>query len=157
VLSDSIINGLANKFSARRNSASEPSPSDPSSKGYADFNSHDKRTDSDRTSDTHFTYKKNKFVRRTPDDIKDLFDVDKMLPQEIEDDWFDVEPLQSTKKIKGCHLIHPKFHMGVNTVGSSLRNATHDPRGDIPNPKINISPFNNSTIEPDTNIRGFCN
>lgn len=103
-----------------------------------------------------FTYKKNKFTQRTQQDIDDLFDVDKMLPQERKD-WFDVTPLESTKKIKGTHLIHPKTHMGVNTVANSLRNATHDIRGDIVNPKLNTGPWNQSTIEPDTNIKGICN
>jgi len=104
-----------------------------------------------------FLIKKNKFTKRTPDDVKDLFDINKMLPQEIEKDWFDVEPLLTTKKIKGTHLLHPKVHMGVNTVASSLRNGTHDIRGDIPNPKFPISPWLNSTIEPDTNLKGICN
>ena len=103
-----------------------------------------------------FTYKKKRFTKRTPNDINDLFDVDQMLPKEIEEDWFDIEPLQSTKKIRGTHLIHPKYHMGNNTVGSSLKNGTHDIRGDIPNPKVYVSPWNNSTIEPDTNIKGLC-
>lgn len=105
---------------------------------------------------TEFLYKKKKFSKRTPDDVTDLFDVNKMLPQEIEQDWFDTEPLQCTKKIKGTHLIHPKIHMGVNTVGSSLKYGTHDIRGDIPIPKVGKFPWNNSTIEPDTNIRGIC-
>ncbi len=43
---------------------------------------------------------------------------------------FDVEPLMGTKKIKGTHLIHPKVHMGVNTIQNSLKNGTHDIRGD---------------------------
>lgn len=111
----------------------------------------------DDMSESKFMYKKKRFMRRTPEDIKDLFDVDKMLPQEIENGWFDTVPLQSTKKIRGTHMIHPKVHMGINTVGNSLRNASHDIRGDIPNPKTQVSPFNNSTIEPDTNIRGLCN
>lgn len=104
-----------------------------------------------------FTYKKNKFTQRTQKDIDDLFDVDKMLPQEDRNDWFDITPLESTKKIKGTHLIHPKVHMGVNTISTSLRNATHDIRGDIVNPKLNTGPWNQSTIEPDTNIKGICN
>jgi hypothetical protein len=120
-----------------------------------------KKTEEPYCDDTYdnrdFSYKKKRFTRRTPEDVKDLFDVDKMLPQEIENDWFDTEPLQTTKKVKSASLIHPKVHMGVNTVGSSLKNGSLDIRGDIPNPKINISPWNNSTIEPDTNIRGLCN
>ena len=76
-----------------------------------------------------------------------------MLPVETED-WFDIEPLQGAKKIKGTHLIHPKAHMGVNTVGSSLRNGGRDPRGTIPNPKLRgISPWGNSTIDEDTNLK----
>jgi len=111
-----------------------------------------------QSSDTRdFTHKRQQFTKRTPSDIKDQFDSNKMLPNEIEQDWFDVEPLLTTKKIRGTHLLHPKVHMGVNTVGSSLRNGTHDLRGDIPNPKIYVSPWLNSTIEPDTNIKGICN
>ena len=47
--------------------------------------------------------------------------------------------------------------MGANTISGSLRNGTHDIRGDIVNPKIPVSPWGNSTIEPDTNIKGICN
>jgi len=115
----------------------------------------------DSTSDSDhdprdFTYRRRPYTKRTPDDIRDQFDSSKVMPVELEADWFDVEPLLTTKKIQDTHLLHPKVHMGVNTVGSSLRNATHDIRGDIPNPKINVSPWLNSTIEPDTNIKGIC-
>ena len=117
------------------------------------------RSDSESETDSDsrdFMFRKRKYTKRTPADVKDQFDINKMLPNEFEDDWFDIEPLLSTKKLSGTHLLHPKVHMGVNTVGSSLRNGTHDLRGDIPNPKINVSPWLNSTIEPDTNIKGIC-
>lgn len=144
------------------------SPSDPMASDLGDFNGYGRKRQlnmkkmekpfvDDEDDPRNFSFRRKAFTLRTPDDVKELFDINKMLPQEIEEDWFDVEPLQTTKKIKGTHLIHPKVHMGVNTVGSSLRNATHDIRGDIPNPKINVSPWNNSTIEPDTNIKGICN
>lgn len=102
-----------------------------------------------------FLYKKKKFIKRTPEDVKDLFDVEKMLPQEIEEDWFDVEPLRTTKRIKG-NLLHPKYLIGVDTIRSSKKNSTHDIRGDVPTPKIYVSPWNNSTIEPDNNFKGLC-
>jgi hypothetical protein len=171
-ISDSIVDELVSQYNVddrpRNGSAVGYSPSDPMANDYGQFNGYAKRKQlnmknmelpySDNEYDNRdFSYKKKKFTKRTPDDIKDLFDVQKMLPQEIEEDWFDVEPLQSTKKIKGTHLIHPKVHMGVNTVGSSLKNGTHDIRGDVPNPKINVSPWMNSTIEPDTNLKGICN
>ncbi|BCS83047.1 hypothetical protein QLL95_gp1076 [Cotonvirus japonicus] len=107
--------------------------------------------------DRDFTYKKHKFTKRTPDDLNDLFDVSQMLPKEIEDDWWDNLPLDTTKKINGTHMINPKHHMGIDTVGNSKRNATTDPRGEIPNPKISVSPWGNSTIEPNPYARGLCN
>ena len=144
------------------------SPADPMSEMHGAFNGYEKKKQlnmkkmetpysDDEYDPRDFSYKKKRFTRRTPEDVADQYDINKMLPQEIEGDWFDVEPLLTTKKIKGTHLIHPKVHMGVNTVGSSLKNGSLDYRGDIPNPKINVSPWNNSTIEPDTNIKGICN
>ena len=106
---------------------------------------------------TTFMYKKKKFMRRTPEDLETQWDSRDFLPVQTEDDWFDVAPLESVKKIRGTHLINPKVHIGVNTVGSSLRNASLDLRGNPPNPKINVSPWNNSTIEPDTNLRPISN
>ena len=38
---------------------------------------------------------------------------------------------------------------GINTVGSSLRNANLQIRSEPPNPKKAVSPWMNSTIEPD--------
>ncbi len=45
--------------------------------------------------------------------------------------------------------------IGVNTVGSSRRFATHDIRGTVHCPKFSVSPWNNSTADPDTNIRSW--
>lgn len=143
-ISDNIVDDFMSQYDASDN-YDQYIPSGPIANNYKQDES------------TDFTYKKNKFTRRTPDDIEDLFDVQKMLPQEIEENWFDADHLQHAKKIKGTQFIHPKNHMGVNTVGSSLKYGTHDIRGDIPIQKVDVSPWGNSTIEPDTNIRGFCN
>jgi len=116
----------------------------------------DENNENNDNDDRDFIHNKKAFTRRTADDIKDMFDVDKMLPQEDVEGWFDTVPLMDAKKVHGTQLIHPKFFMGVNTVSGSLRNASHDIRGDIVNPKISVSPFNNPTIEPDTNIRSLC-
>lgn len=104
-------------------------------------------------SEEEFTYNKKKFVKRTFDDVKDLFDVDQMLPQEQED-WFDVQPLQSTKKINNARLVHPKVHMGINTVSGS-KGGSHDLRGDIPIPRLYNFPWNNSTMPSNCGIRGI--
>ena len=54
------------------------------------------------------------------------------------------------------NLINTKRYFGVNTVGQTLRNGGRDIRGTVPNPRFNVSPWMNSTIEPDNNIRPFC-
>lgn len=104
-----------------------------------------------------FLLNKKPFTRKSFKDIYDLYDVEQVLPQEIEQDWFDTQPLQNTKRIKNSNLITPKSLFGVDTKGSSLKNASHDLRGDISNPKITVGPWMNSSIEPDNNNRGFCN
>lgn len=103
-----------------------------------------------------FSYRKKKFTIELPEEIEDKMNSQNLLPQEVSN-WFDVTPLETTKKIEGTHLLNPKIHMGVNTVGSSKKNGTHDIRGDIVNPKVDGTLWNYSTIEPDTNIRGLCN
>jgi hypothetical protein len=171
-ISGSIVNDLVAQYSVEgrptEGGIGSFSPSDPDAVEQGSFGGYGKkqqinnrRMEQPYYSDEHdprdFSYKKKTFTKRTPSDVDDLFDINKMLPHDVEEQWFDVEPLVTTKKIKGTHLIHPKVHMGVNTVMSSLRNGTHDLRGDIPNPKIKVSPWNNSTIEPDTNLKGICN
>jgi hypothetical protein len=44
----------------------------------------------------------------------------------------------------------------VDTVGQSMKNPSYDIRGNIPCPKIVVSPFMNSSYDPDTNLRSWC-
>ena len=46
--------------------------------------------------------------------------------------------------------------VGNDTVGSTKKNATYDLRGNVPCPKFSVSPWNNSTYEPDYNIKPLC-
>jgi hypothetical protein len=45
------------------------------------------------------------------------------------------------------------FHVGINSVGNSLRNANLQIRSEPANPTDNVSPFLNSTITPDLERR----
>lgn len=82
---------------------------------------------------------------------EDLFDVDKMLPQEVNDDWFDVQP--EPVSVKNRHLINVTKPIGVNTIGTSRKNAGYDVRGTVPCPKFTVSPWNQSSIDPDNMLR----
>ncbi len=47
------------------------------------------------------------------------------------------------------NLLDAGAHIGINTVGQSLRNANHQLRADPPNPQVQVSPWMNTTIAPD--------
>lgn len=85
----------------------------------------------------------------------ELMDSDKLLPQEVNKDWFDVMP--EPIKVKNRHLININKPIGVDTIGSSMKLACRDLRGNIPAPKFTVSPFLNSSVEPDISTVGFCN
>lgn len=79
------------------------------------------------------------------------------LPKEVNDEWFDTDFSQAKHNIKDDKLINTeRYIIGVNTVGQSLKNASYDIRGTIPNPKFSVSPWNNSTYEPDYNLKPLC-
>jgi hypothetical protein len=82
---------------------------------------------------------------------EDLFDVDKYLPQEVNDDWFEVQP--EPISVKNRHLINITKPIGVNTIGTSLKNASYDIRAAPAAPKFVVSPWLQSSIEPDINLK----
>ena len=51
--------------------------------------------------------------------------------------------------LKGVNYLESTFHAGVNTIGQSLRNANLNLRAEPPNPRVQVSPWMNSTIDRD--------
>lgn len=51
--------------------------------------------------------------------------------------------------LKGVNLLDAGYHVGVNSVGQSLRNANQQLRSEPPNPQVSVSPWQNTTIGPD--------
>ena len=47
------------------------------------------------------------------------------------------------------NLLDAGSHIGINSVGQSLRNANQQVRSEPPNPQVNVSPWMNTTIGPD--------
>ena len=84
------------------------------------------------------------------------FDNKDFLPKEVIPGAFD-DFSQAKYNIDDANLINTeRYIIGVNTVGQSLKNASYDIRGTIANPKFSISPWNNSTYEPDYNLKPLC-
>jgi hypothetical protein len=86
----------------------------------------------------------------------DKFNAEALLPKEKHKDWFD-DPYEATS-VKNTHLINIYRPIGVNTISTTLKNPNLQIRAEPSNPKMAISPWMNSSIEPDTNIRnsGLC-
>lgn len=82
-------------------------------------------------------------------------DATKLLPQETNDEWYQNDFGQARFRIGGNNLINTdQYNVGVDTQGSSLKIANYDLRPRPPNPKLIISPWNNSSVEPDLNNKG---
>ena len=63
----------------------------------------------------------------------------------IRKDGFEFAP----KDLQGINFLDAKDKIGVDTVGNSLRNANLSIRDEPANPKTAVSPWMNSTIDPD--------
>jgi len=51
--------------------------------------------------------------------------------------------------LQGVNMLDAGFHVGVNSVGQSLRNANQQLRSEPPNPQVQVSPWQMSSIGPD--------
>ena len=84
------------------------------------------------------------------------YDAKDFLPKEINSEWFDTDFSQAKYNVNDDKLINTeRYVIGINTVGQSLKNANYDIRGTVPNPKFTVSPWNNSTYEPDFNLKSI--
>lgn len=84
-------------------------------------------------------------------DPADYFNPNELLPQEKNDDWF--ETLPEPLSVENRYLINVNKPIGINTVGNSLKNANLDLRAAPIIEKKTISPFMNSSFEPDFNMK----
>ena len=74
-----------------------------------------------------------------------------LLPAD-QNEWGDLNPSASGGNkgdFKDMNLLDAGHHIGVDSVGSALRNANLQLRSEPPNPQTQVSPWLNSTIEPD--------
>ncbi len=77
-----------------------------------------------------------------------------LLPKDMNSEWASIMP--ASNDLKNLNLLNPNQLIGINTVGSSLRNANLQLRSDPVIPKTqNTGPWNQPTIEADTMRRPF--
>ena len=96
---------------------------------------------------------------------KDCFPKDQLSPGELLPGSANSKWAQSVPAGQGelgdQNFLTAGHHVGVNTVGQTLRNANRQLRSEPPNPQVKVSPWLQTTIETDTNRRpmeiGGCN
>lgn len=75
-----------------------------------------------------------------------------LLPSDVNSQWAAVNPT-GTGDIQGKNFLSAGALIGINTVGQSLRNSNLQIRAEPPNPQVQVSPWLQSTIEPDLSRR----
>ena len=81
---------------------------------------------------------------------KDVLASADLLPNDANSTWAQTNP-NGQGSLTDKNFLNAGFHVGVNTVGQSLRNANRQLRSDPPNPQVKVSPWMQTTIEPDVN------
>jgi hypothetical protein len=80
---------------------------------------------------------------------RDRLTADDLLPKDASDSkWARINP-SGGGNVGDQNYLTAGYHVGVNTVGQSLRNANLQLRSEIPNPQNAVGPWLISTIEPD--------
>jgi hypothetical protein len=83
---------------------------------------------------------------------KDTLKSADLLPGDANSVWAQVNPM-GQGALGDQNLLNSGHHIGINTVGQTLRNANRQLRSEPSNPQVPVSPWLQSTIEPDLNRR----
>jgi hypothetical protein len=81
---------------------------------------------------------------------KDTLNPEDLLPSKEATLWSQANPT-GKGALEDKNFLHAAYHVGINTVGQSLRNANLQLRSEPPNPTKHVGPWMQSTIEPDLN------
>ena len=85
---------------------------------------------------------------------RDQLTPSELLPKDTNSVWAEQNPM-GPGSLKGKNFLSAGALLGVNTVGQSLRNANLQLRSEPPNPQVQVSIFNQSTISPDISHRAL--
>ena len=71
-----------------------------------------------------------------------------LLPKDTNSQWAQLNP-SGKGELANVNLLKAGYHIGIDTIGQTLRNANLQIRSEPPNPQLYVGPWNTSTIEPD--------
>lgn len=73
-----------------------------------------------------------------------------LLPDDQNSQWAALNPVNMSQgNIVAGDMLQAGYHIGLDTIGQSMRNANLQLRSDPIIPKQNVGPWNQSTYEPD--------
>lgn len=75
-----------------------------------------------------------------------------LLPVDNNNEFSKMNPM-GAGDVANVSLLKAGYHIGIDTVGQSLRNANMQIRSEPANPQLSVGPWNTSTIGPDFNRR----
>jgi hypothetical protein len=78
-----------------------------------------------------------------------VVDPSELLPKDKNSQWAQLNP-SGSGDLENVNLLRSGYHMGIDTIGNTLRNANLQLRSEPANPQSNVGPWNNTTISPDT-------
>ena len=81
-----------------------------------------------------------------------VVDPAELLPKNNNSEFSKLNPM-GAGDLKNVSLLKAGWHIGINTVGQSLRNANLQVRSEPANPQLNVGPWNQSTITSDMQRR----
>ena len=71
-----------------------------------------------------------------------------LLPKDTNSQWAQLNP-SGKGELANINLLKAGYHIGIDTIGQTLRNANLQIRSEPPNPQLYVGPWNTSTITPD--------
>jgi hypothetical protein len=77
-----------------------------------------------------------------------MIDPSELLPKDTNSAWANINP--ASNDLANINMLNADKLIGINTVGSSLRNANYQVRSEPANPRVNVGPWNASTIDSDS-------
>ena len=74
---------------------------------------------------------------------------EELLPKSGGNDQFAQLNPSGQGELSSVNLLKAGYHIGIDTIGQSLRNSNQQIRSEPANPQLYVGTWNNSTIEPD--------
>ena len=71
-----------------------------------------------------------------------------LLPKDSNSQWAQLNP-SGKGELANVNLLKAGYHIGIDTIGQTLRNANLQIRSEPPNPQLSVGPWNQSTITGD--------